>query len=133
MDLIAGRAAPPDVGPGGPGPGAGPPPDLAAALGLGGGPPPDAGPPPAGPPPDLAPPGPTPGADNPEAGGSELDALDVILAGIENYMAIPTVLEQERLIAEKMSTMAQQLKAQNEKMSDQISGGSPAARKVFGG
>lgn len=83
-------------------------------------------------PPEAAEGEPTPGADNPEAGGSELDALDIILTGIDNYMAIPTVSEQERLIMEKCSTMVQQLKAQNEKMSDQISGGSPAARKVFG-
>src|SRR5262245_13458552 len=124
MDLIAGRAAPPDAGPppgpgpGGPGPGAGGP-DLAALLGMGGGGPPEAA-------------EQTPGVDNPE-GGSEVEALDVILAAIDNYMGIPTVSEQERLIMEKCSTMVQQLKAQNEKMSDQISGGSPAARKVFGG
>jgi hypothetical protein len=118
MDLIAGRAAPPDMGPP-PGAEAGPPPDLAGLLGMGGGGP-------------EAPPGPTPGVDAP-TGGSELEALDIILTGIDNYMAIPTVSEQEKLIMEKVSTMVQQLKAQNEKMSDQISGGSAAARKVFGG
>jgi hypothetical protein len=120
-------------GGGGPeGAAAGPPPDLAALLGAGG---PGAGPTPmpgpeAGPPP--GPPGPSPGADSANAGGSELEALDTILQDIDAYLAIPTVSEGEKLIAEKMSTMAQQLKAQNEKMSDQISGGSPAARKAFG-
>jgi hypothetical protein len=84
-------------------------------LGAGGGPPAPEG-------------GPTPGAD----AGGEIDALDAILAAIDNYMSIPTVSEQERLMAEKMSTLAQQLKASNEKMADQISGGSPAARKAFG-
>jgi hypothetical protein len=103
---------------------AAPPPDLAALLGAGGG-----GPPPGEPPPTSEP---TIGADSPNAGGSEVEALDEVLVAIDAYMAIPTVSEQERLIAEKMSTMAQQLKAQNEKMSDQISGGSPAARKAFG-
>src|SRR5262245_12907469 len=120
MDLIAGRAAPPDMGPGGPGPGAGPPPDLAALLGMGGGGPPEA-----------AENEQTPGVDSPE-GGSEVEALDVVLSAIENYMGIPTVSEQEKLIMEKCSTMVQQLKAENEKMSDQMTDGAPAARKVFG-
>lgn len=124
MDLIAGRGAPmgppSGPGPGGPGPGGPAPgpggPDLAALLGAGAG--------------DQ---GATPGADNPAEGGSELEALDAVLSAIDGYMQIPTVSEQERLLAEKMSTIAQQLKASNEKMADQISGGSPAARKAFGG
>lgn len=115
MDLIGG-AGPPALQGGGPGPGAPSPADLAAVLGI-----------PAGGPP----PGPSPGVDNP-AGGSELDALDAISAAIDSYMQIPTVEESERLIAEKMSTMVQQLKASNEKMADQISGGNPAMRKALG-
>jgi hypothetical protein len=108
MDMMAGgpppgAAAPPAGGP-----------DLAAALGLG-----------------AAPPPPTQGVDNP-AGGSELDALDAILQAIDAYMAIPTVDEGERLKAEKMSTLAQELKAQNQKMSDQLSGANPALRKALG-
>jgi hypothetical protein len=107
MDMIAGRAAP-----------AGPPPDLAALLGGG---------PPAGPPAPVR----LPGVDAP-AGGSELDALDDILAACEAYKAIPTVEESERLEIEKVTTIVQGLKAQNEKMSDEITGGSPALRKALG-
>jgi hypothetical protein len=113
MDLIAGAAAPEMVGagpgPGGPGLGpGGPPPDLAALLG-----------------------GATPGVDSQE-GGSELDALEQISIAVDAYMQIPTVEESERLIAERIKTMVQQLKANNEKMSDQMSGGSPALRKALG-
>jgi hypothetical protein len=113
MDLIAGAAAPGMVGagpgPGGPGPGpGGPPPDLAALLG-----------------------GATPGVDSME-GGSELDALDDILVACRAYMAIPTVEESERLEMEKVTTIVQGLKAKNEKMADQMSGGSPALRKALG-
>lgn len=100
-----------------------PPPGLADVLGM------PQRPGPGNPGPGL---GPTPGADSPNAGGSELEALDAILEAVDAYLAIPTVSEGEKLIAEKISTMAQQLKAQNEKMADQISGGSPAARKAFG-
>lgn len=76
--------------------------------------------------------GPTPGVDNPAEGGSEVDALDGILMAIDAYIAIPSVSEQERLMAEKMKTMAQQLKAQNEKMADDLSGNTPALRKAVG-
>jgi hypothetical protein len=109
MDLISGAAAPGMVGAGAPEPG-GAGPDLAALLGG----------------------GPTPGVDNTQQGGSELDALDQIAIAIDAYIQIPTVEESERLIAEKMKTMVQQLKAQNEKMADQVSGGSPAQRKAIG-
>jgi hypothetical protein len=114
MDLISGAAAPGMVGagapePGGPAPGPGGA-DLAALLGG----------------------GPTPGVDNTQQGGSELDALDQIAIAIDAYIQIPTVEESERLIAEKMKTMVQQLKASNEKMADQVSGGSPAQRKAIG-
>src|SRR5215831_12043800 len=115
MDLIAGRAAPgglaPPVGPPGP-----PPPGLAALLGAAG-PPPDQ----SGMPPDQS------------QQLSEPEALDNVLSAIDDYMSIGTLSEQDKLIAEKMSTMAQQLKASNEKMSDQLSGGSPAARKALSG
>jgi hypothetical protein len=103
MDFLAGQGAQPAVG-GAPAGG-----DLAALLG-----------------------GATPGADNPAEGGSEVDALDQVLMAIDAYIAIPSVSEQERLVAEKMKTMAQQLKADNEKMADEISGGSPAQRKAVG-
>ena len=76
--------------------------------------------------------GPTPGVDDPQQGGSELDALDAILMSIDDYIAIPTVSEQERLQAEQMKTMAQKLKADNEKMADEISGENPAMRKSLG-
>lgn len=72
---------------------------------------------------------PSPGVDG---GGGELDALDQIAMAIDAYIQLPTVEEGERLIAEKMKTMVQQLKAQNEKMSDEITGGNPALRKALG-
>jgi hypothetical protein len=107
MDFLAGAPA-----------GAGPPPGgggdpLAALLG------------PQGPPPD----GRTAGVD---PGGSELDALDDILVACRAYMAIPTVEESERLEMEKVTTIVQKLKAQNEKMADEVTGGSPAIRKALG-
>jgi hypothetical protein len=76
--------------------------------------------------------GPSPGVDNPAEGGSEVDALDAILMAVDAYIAIPSVSEQERLEAEKMKTMAQKLKAQNEKMADELSGQTPALRKAVG-
>lgn len=104
MDFMAGP--PPE--------GAAPPMDLMAALGGGApGLPQEAPPEQAGP-------------------GSEIEALDAILAAIEAYKGISTVDESERLQAEKMSTIAQQLKAQNEKMTDQVTGASPALRKALG-
>jgi hypothetical protein len=105
MDLMTG-------GGGGGGGGA----DLAALLGGG----------------EPAPPGPSPGVDDPAQGGSELDALDQIAMAIDAYIVIPSVDESERLKAEKMKTMVQELKAANEKMADQLSGGNPALRKAIG-
>lgn len=93
----------------GAGPPAAPPggPDLAAALGGGGG-----------------------GAD--EEPLSEVEALDAILMACHDYAAIPTVEESERLEIEKVTTIVQQLKAKNEKMSDSITGANPAMRKALG-
>jgi hypothetical protein len=106
MDMMTG-GAPPSGGGGGA-------PDLATALGMGGAP--------AGGPTDAA----TGGGGDPE-----VVALDAILAAIDAYIQIPSVDENEKLQAEKMSTIAQQLKAANQKMSDQISGANPALRKAL--
>ena len=117
MDLISGRGLPPpDAG------GGAPPPDLAALLGMGGGGPPGGGAP-------MAPPEAPP--EEPAAPTSEVDAIRAILDAIETYKTIGSVDESERLIAEKMSTMAQQLLANNEKMADELTGGSSAMRKVL--
>jgi hypothetical protein len=106
MDLLSGPAAPEMMGaPGGGGS------DLAALLGAG---------------------GPTPGVDNPAEGGSEVDALDDILMALDAYIAIPSVTEKERLTIEKCKTYVQQLKADNEKMAEEISGSTPALRKAVG-
>jgi hypothetical protein len=76
--------------------------------------------------------GPTPGVDDPAEGGSEVDALDQILIACDAYIAIPSVTEQERLEIEKCKTAVQKLKAQNEKMADEMGGTTPAMRKAVG-
>jgi hypothetical protein len=108
MDFLAGAAAPEMMGAGAPAAPAAGGPDLAALL------------------------GPTPGVDDPAEGGSEIDALDAILMACDAYIAIPSVTEQERYVIEQCKSNVQKLKAQNEKMADQISGGTPAARKALG-
>jgi hypothetical protein len=110
MDFMAGPAA---AG------GGGPPPDLAALLGGGG---PGGGTPPAE-------------AAAPQEGmpTSEADALDAILQAVEAYMGLPSVDEGERLQMEKVTTIVQQVKAQNQKMEDQVTGASPSLRKALAG
>lgn len=49
------------------------------------------------------------------------------------YKGIPTVTEQERAQIEKVTSVLQTLLASNEKMSDQMTGATPALRKAYGG
>lgn len=71
----------------------------------------------------------------PSAGGapaSEVQTLKDLLGLADSYKSIGTVTEQERAQMEKVTTIIQTLLASNEKMSDQMSGATPALRKAFG-
>lgn len=69
---------------------------------------------------------------SPVGGGSEVEVLRQLIELARQYLAIPTVEESERLEVEKTTTIFQKLLAQNEKMSDQITGADPATRKALG-
>jgi hypothetical protein len=106
------------------------------------------GTPPAAAPADLPPSIPDPGAaaagatppatpaatpDAVDAPNSEVGVLKEMLGLVDAYKGIPTVTEQERAQAEKVGTILQSLLASNEKMSDQVTGATPALRKAYGG
>ncbi len=69
----------------------------------------------------------------PVGGNTEVDILRQLISLVREYTAIPTVEERERLEAEKTSTIFQKLLADNEKMSDSLTGADPAMRKALGG
>jgi hypothetical protein len=69
------------------------------------------------------------------AGGGERDEVTVLkdlLGLIQEYRAIPTVEETERLEAAKADTIFQKLLADNQKMADGLTGADPAVRKALG-
>ncbi len=77
-----------------------------------------------------------PGAAPPTEGAapaSEVQTLKDLLGMANSFKGIGTVTEQERSQIEKVTTILQQLLASNEKMSDQMTGATPALRKAFGG
>jgi hypothetical protein len=57
--------------------------------------------------------------------------LKDLVTSTKAYMEIPSVDENERLEATKALQIFQKLLASNEKMSDQVSGASPALRKAL--
>lgn len=67
------------------------------------------------------------------APASEVETLKNMLGLADEYGRIPTVTEQERAQIEQARTILQRLLASNEKMSDQMTGATPALRKAFGG
>lgn len=69
---------------------------------------------------------------DPVGGGSEVDVLRQLITLGREYTAIPTVEERERLEMEKATTIFQKLLADNEKMSDSLTGADPAMRKALG-
>lgn len=90
---------------------------------IGGG----AGAPPADLPPEI------PDPDAPAAAPQdEVGSLRALIAQAREYIAIPTVQEAERLEMEKVTTILQKLLAQNERMSDQVTGATPQMRKALG-
>jgi hypothetical protein len=64
---------------------------------------------------------------------SEVDLLKSMLTLARDYLDIPTVEEDERLKMEKITTSLQLLLADNQRMSDQVTGSSPQTRKLLGG
>ena len=81
------------------------------------------------PPAEAAPP---PAAEPPGGGGDEVGTLKQLLSIADSFKQIGTVTEQERAQIEKVTTILQTLLAQNEKMSDQMTGATPALRKAYG-
>lgn len=69
----------------------------------------------------------------PSGGGGEVETLKSMLGLADEYKRLPSVTEQERAQIEKATTILQSLLASNEKMSDQMSGATPALRKALGG
>ena len=65
-------------------------------------------------------------------GATEVDILRQLISLTRDYTAIPSVDERERLEAEKATTIFQKLLADNEKMSDKLTGADPAVRKALG-
>ena len=90
------------------------------------------GPPPTIPDPEPGLSGAARGVDDPAQGGSEVDALRLLISAARDYTAIPTVEESEKLEVEKCITIFQKLLADNQRMADQMIGGSPALRKALG-
>lgn len=82
--------------------------------------------------PDPEPPTSLPASPETAAPASEVETLKSLLGLADEYRSIPTVSEQERVQIEKVTTILQTLLAQNEKMSDQLTGATPALRKAFG-
>lgn len=109
---------------------------------LGGPPPGMGGPPMGGPPPGMPGMGGPPGLDAFAAGppmeeepdmeiDSETDEYASIIEHISSIMGLPTVTEQERAQMMKAQQIFQSLLANNEKMQDQATGGSPMLRKAL--
>jgi hypothetical protein len=122
MEMLGGGGPPPGPPLEGPAPGGeaeGAPPDLAALLG--------GGPPPGGPPEGQLPP-PTPEGGE---GAGEIDSLKGLLGMGQDYMQIPGVTEGEKAQMMKALNIIQKLLADNEKMEDQVMGGSQAQRKAL--
>lgn len=67
------------------------------------------------------------------APSGEVETLKALLGMARDYTVIPSVTEQERAQMEKVTTIVQTLLASNEKMSDQMTGATPALRKAYGG
>lgn len=80
----------------------------------------------------AAPVGSGPSSGTGAAPASEVQTLKDLLGLADTYKTIGTVTEQERAQMEKVTTILQTLLASNEKMSDQMTGATPALRKAFG-
>ena len=63
---------------------------------------------------------------------SEVQTLKDMLGMADGYKSISSVTEQERAQMEKVTSVLQTLLASNEKMSDQMTGATPALRKAYG-
>lgn len=64
---------------------------------------------------------------------NEVGILKQLISLGRQYTDMQSVEESERLEMEKATTIFQKLLAQNEKMSDQLTGADPATRKALGG
>jgi len=61
-----------------------------------------------------------------------VQTLKDMLGMADGYKSISSVTEQERAQMEKVTSVLQTLLASNEKMSDQMTGATPALRKAYG-